>query len=157
MSFITISRWDLEGRSVGGKEGRETTRDCELSALISLYNINVPQAISQTGWKWVGIYKIGFKIKWSVEWYNLLMYLHNLYSLSNGLINIDYDFTYAKQLVFPTKILGLNKKLTAFTLLPVLSSLLFYASPFRIYAVQFVQAPSLYHHHVHRAYLKRCQ
>lgn len=40
------------------------------------------------------------------------MYLHNLSSLSNGLINIDYDFTYVKLqiIAFVTKIFELNKK-----------------------------------------------
>lgn len=40
------------------------------------------------------------------------MYLHNFSSLSNGLINIDYDFTYVKRqiLAFVTKIFELNKK-----------------------------------------------
>lgn len=54
---------------------------------------------------------------------NLFMYLHNLYFLSNSLINIGYNFTQAKQqiIVFTTKILGVNKKWTAFTLLSLLS------------------------------------
>lgn len=40
------------------------------------------------------------------------MYLHNLSSLSNGLINIDYDFTYVKRqiIAFVTKIFELNNK-----------------------------------------------
>lgn len=54
---------------------------------------------------------------------NLFMYLHNLYFLSNSLINIGYNFTQAKQqiIVFTTKILGVNKKWTAFTSLSLLS------------------------------------